>query len=393
MIHPRRTVAVALLTLVCSLGPAASAFADGRVVPQGFLGTMADGPVFDSPTRLETELGQMSLSGVEAVRVAWRWSEIQPYETAEEIPAGQAGNFTTVDGVPNDFQRLDEFVTATARHGLQLVPVIFETPSWARLESGVKGSPPAQNSDYARVMSALVGRYGNRGTFWDQHPELTRTPIPAWQIWNEPDIRRYWSTRPFAPSYVKLLRAASRAVIAADDEASVLLGGLTNLTWKDLEKVYKAGGAPYFDAVTVNQFSLEPSNLMKAYRRIRKVMRRYDDDDKPMRITELTWPSAKRYKTLFRYGFEVSEKGQTERLEDILSTLIENRGELRLEQVLWYTWLSPNLGSNLSFDYSGLRRLNGAGSAINKPALESFEAFALDLEGCSKTTIATQCEQ
>ena len=48
--------------------------------------------------------------------------------------------------------------------------------------------------------------------------------------------------------------------------------------------------------------------------------------------------------------------------------------------VYWYTWLSPAIGGRDSFDYAGLRRLDGAGRPVSKPALAAFRLVARRLE-------------
>ena len=67
--------------------------------------------------------------------------------------------------------------------------------------------------DYTAYLRALVLRYGPAGSFWDQHPELPRRPQRDWQIWNEPHLDFYWSTKgrrrnAWAPEYARLLKAS-----------------------------------------------------------------------------------------------------------------------------------------------------------------------------------------
>ena len=96
---------------------AAPARAAERTVPQGWLGVTADGPVrADAPA----EWDRMVAAGVESVRAAVRWNELQP--TA---------------GAPPDFTALDELVAVAASRGLAFLPVVQGTPAWA-----ADGSPP-----------------------------------------------------------------------------------------------------------------------------------------------------------------------------------------------------------------------------------------------------------
>jgi hypothetical protein len=74
---------MALAALLCVSAPAGAA--SGRQVPPRFLGTVADGPVFDDATlsaagtSLERELDLMVGAGIESVRMSFYWAPMQPY--------------------------------------------------------------------------------------------------------------------------------------------------------------------------------------------------------------------------------------------------------------------------------------------------------------------------
>jgi hypothetical protein len=216
-----------------------------------------------------------------------------------------------------------------------------------------------------------VRRYGPGGSFWAQRPDLSRRPIRRWQVWNEPDIRKYWSRQPFAPSYVRLLRAAHRAIHAVDRGARVLLAGLTNRSWIDLRGVYAAGGRGAFDVAAAHPFSRRVANVIKIVLLVRREMRRHGDRRTPLALTELSWSSGAGSST-FNYGWETTEQGQAQRIRAVLPALAALRRPLRLDGVYWYTWLSPPIGGHDSFDYGGLRRLGADGTIIDKPALAAF---------------------
>jgi Glycosyl hydrolase catalytic core len=218
-----------------------------------------------------------------------------------------------------------------------------------------------------------VGRYGPRGSLWDEHPDLARRPIRDWQLWNEPNFPRYWSTRPFARSYVRVLRASRRALRRADRGARLILAGLPNRSWRALRSIYRAGGRRAFDAVALHPYTGHPRDVVRIVRLARREMRRGGDRRKPVWVTELSWPAAEG-KTQGTTGFETSERGQARRLREALERLATARRRLRIERVYWYTWLSAEGGEN-SFNWSGLRRLRG-GRVVSAPALKVFRRTA-----------------
>jgi hypothetical protein len=360
----RRAVWIAAVAAALLLGVlAGSAAGASRSVPRGFFGVMADGPLLSPGISLDGELGTMRDSGVESIRVAFYWSQAQP---------AQGGAF--------DFSASDRVVASAAQRGIGVLPVVIGSPDWAAVRPGDPASPPKRPGEYAAYVSALVGRYGPKGSFWSEHPELRSSPLRDWQIWNEPNIVKYWSSKkPFAKDYVKLLHAAATAIRKADPGAQVVLCGFANFSWRALREVYRAGGRRWFDVAAVHPFTGRVANSLKIVRLNRDVMRRYGDARKPLMLTEVTWSSAEGHKVTI-LGWETTEAGQAKRLTAAFRLFVRERKALRIARVYWYTWLTNDGGSPNSFDWSGLRKVVD-GTPEEKPALAAFRKLALPLEG------------
>jgi hypothetical protein len=377
MLHVRFIPLVLAAMLVIAL-PAGDAMAARRHVPQGFLGANLSGPMLDPGVGAAGEFAGMTRAGVESVRLPVYWAAMQP------APDG-----------PIDFSVSDRLIGGAAARGLRVLPTVLTTPAWAELRPGTayNASPPRDPATYAAFLTALVHRYGPGGDYWRANPGMRAVPVRAYQIWNEPGQPYYWTEQPFARRYVRLLAAARAAIKAADRGATIVLAGLNSgfgfLSWTDLAKVYAAGGGRLFDQAAQNPFSLRTANVVRSVQLFRDVMARHGDARKPLLLTELSWPSAKG-KTRIRYGFEVSERDQAGRIREAIPLLSRMRTQLRLAGIYWYTWLSPPLGSDQPFDYSGLRRQSGSG-IVDKPALGAWRAAARSLEGCAKSSSATRC--
>ncbi len=374
-----------LLTLACTLlatlAPPASA---ARSVPRGWLGTVADGPLTGrDAARHDGEWDRMAGAGAESVRAAFYWREAQPYGSFTEVPAERAAAFRDEGGIPTDFTEYDAVVGAAARRRIGVLPVVHRTPDWAAERPGDLASPPRDPQHFAAFMATLVRRYGPGGAFWAEHPELPRAEIRSWQIWNEPNLTRYWTRQPFAPSYVTLLRAADTAIHAADPGARTVLAGLPNESFEALRRIYRAGGRGAFDVVALHPYTGRPANVVKLVRLARDEMRRGRDSTLPVWITELSWPAAQG-RTKNTAGFETTDRGQAERLATGLRLLAKERRRLRIGRVYWYTWLSKPGGGN-SFDWSGLRRLRDD-QVADAPALAEFRRAARRLQGCAKVS-------
>ena len=359
---PARFVLLLLLLLGVTAAPAAAA---ERSVPRGWLGVVADGALTGTDAaRFDPEFDGMAAAGVESVRTAFYWNEAKPAE-------GQAP----------DFSRYDAVVISSARRRLRVLPIVHRTPGWASRNPANLYSAPRDEAPYAAFLTALVGRYGPNGSLWRERPELPKVPIRDWQIWNEPDLTRYWAEQPFAKDYARLVRAADAALKAADPGSRTILAGFPNESFNSLAKVYAAGARGSFDAVALHPYTGKPRNVVKLVELARGVMRRNRDAKVPIWVTELSWPAAQGRVKGTR-GFETTERGQASRLRDGLKRLAAARRRLRIERVFWYTWLSTDQGPN-SFEYSGLRRLKG-GKPVSAPSLAEYRRAARRLEGCAK---------
>ena len=114
--------------------------------------------------------------------------------------------------------------------------------------------------------------------------------------------------------------------------------------------------------------------MLRLVRYARRVMRRRGDARKPLVLTELSWPSAK-HKAPPRYGFEVTERGQADRLRAAVLRLAASRRALRIRSIYWSTWISYDQDRSYPFDYAGLRRFRD-GRIVAKPAFYAFRRVA-----------------
>ncbi len=399
------------LGAICS-GPA---LASGRSVPQGFFGVDMDPwALMRNGHDINTELATAAASGVESVRIPLYWFDAQPYSSMDRVPTGSIDAMTPAPdgGAPYRWGNVDAFMTAAANSGIRVLPIIIGAPQWAadtRWDKTLK--IPSNPATYARFSAALVGRYGSKGTFWSDHPAVAKVPITSWQIWNEPDIDRYWPQHlgetqtvavngkvkqvkglNFAPTYTVLLRAARAAIKQADPTAQVMLASMTNRAWSSLKLLYASGARGNFDEVGANVFSKTPANLVTAIKQIRSTMAANGDSRLPYSATEYSWSSSSGSIPLTAHmGWIVtSVLNQAKNAGAAMDLFTRNRTALKIKATYWYTWASDDTGADSVWDYSGMRRV-GASSITSKPVLTTFAKKALAAEGCARKTVANAC--
>ena len=97
-----------------------------------------------------------------------------------------------------------------------------------------------------RPLSAVVKRYQDR--------------ISDWEIWNEPNLPRFFGFSDLRPAgYVALLQAAYPAIKLVQPDSTVLAAGLSPAVGVDappnfVNDMYIAGATGYFDAMAMHPY-------------------------------------------------------------------------------------------------------------------------------------------
>ncbi|MCP4246205.1 MAG: hypothetical protein GY778_04070 [bacterium] len=181
------------------------------------------------------------------------WSLVEP----------QQGTF-----VWDDFDRA---VASYERHGIKLFAILCYSSAWS---GGVCPDTDAERERFANYVFKMVERYKGR--------------VAAWEIWNEPNIQPFWSPLPDPELYAQLLRAAYAAAKKADPDSVIVGGSLAGPDYDFLDKVYQHGARGTFDVLSYHNYGqeLDITREWSAVHRLREVMRRHGDGDKPIWHTE-----------------------------------------------------------------------------------------------------------
>ena len=292
---------------------------------------------------------------------------------------------------PPDLQRLPTRPWRRPRQrGLAVLPVVQVDARLGGAAPGDTASPPRDPATFGRFLAALVARYGPQGSLWAERPELPRVPIRAWQVWNEPNITRYWSQQPFAKSYVRLLRAAharaARAPIPARPSCSP---GCRTRAGRRCARSTRPAGAAHFDAVALHPYTRKPGRRAAAH---------------PLRAPRDAQARRRRGAGLGHRAVVARGEGQgpaAGRLRDRARRARHGgsarrwrcsrraRKRRRIARVFWYTWLSTEAGPS-AFDWSGLRRLRD-GAAVDAPGARGVPALGAQARGLRQGGDARRC--
>ena len=361
----KRLLAAALLCaclLVALVAGAQTGAAKPRIpAPRGFFGIDPQNGLTDEDARY------MKAAGIDAVRWPLPWNGVQP----------------TRNGGYN-WGVYDPIVEVAARHGLEVLPFIYGTPSWiAPKYTTLPVNNARARQAWSAFLEALVKRYGPGGEFWTEHapgvryvPEIPHPkPIRSWQIWNEANF--FYFAYPASPQrYVKLLKISTPAIKRIDPGAKVILSGLFGEPTatgakgmpaaKFLEAIYRTPGIKsYFDGIALHPYAAFTEDLEEMVEAMHEVTVE-NHDRVPLYITEMGWGSQNDFN---RVAFEQGIRGQVKELKSAYGYLLENRNRLDLKQVYWFSWKDQK-GACTFCDSVGLFR---EGEAFRpKPAWRAF---------------------
>lgn len=281
------------------------------------------------------------------------------------------------DGFYN-WNAFDRLVERSARSGIELLPLLYGTPDWIGSDEAAPPIGDAEaEAEWTRLLSELVSRYGPGGLFWTLHPFLPRRPIRTWQIWNEPNLNKYWHPAPDPDAYARLLTISARALKAVDPGARVIAAGV-------LADPHGVGipGPEYLAALVsspqaraaADRFAYHPygervSDVRRHLVRARKAVYRNGGRNTPLWVTEVGWGTEPLVSQLLS---KPGEQAQADALSRTFKMLLRRRQQLGIERVLWYYWRDQYDPLCLWCRSAGLLR----NTLQLKPAFGAFKALA-----------------
>ncbi|MED7826624.1 cellulase family glycosylhydrolase [Streptomyces chiangmaiensis] len=303
--------------------------------------------------------------GVHWLRVDLSWRNIQPDSPTQYL-----------------WDRFDRVVAAARAQHLEILATLSYTPRWAGDPSCARSQtcPPANNARFAEFARHAAERYASQG-------------VHTWEIWNEPNIQKFWLTGPSIERYTGLLTATSKAIRSVDPDAYLLLGGLAaveTIPSKQyvshktfLEGLAREGALKQVDAISYHPYTypLLPSTETATGTRFQDIDRtpdslvstleRYGEPDMPVWLTETgapTWSGGRAADSTDAQGTShVTPRLQAEIATD---TVPAAAAKPSVGAVFWFGYRdgSPQSASDRKSQFYGLAYYDGT----RKPAFEAF---------------------
>lgn len=122
---------------------------------------------------------------------------------------------------------------------------------------------------FVRYVSKVTSRYKGKGVIWE--------------IWNEPNIGKFWNPQPNFDEYLNLVKRVSKTIKENDSSGIVVapaLAGLNDESLKWLEELLKKGFLNYIDALSVHPYrSQTPETVIVDYQKLRILLSKYSSKD------------------------------------------------------------------------------------------------------------------
>jgi len=228
--------------------------------------------------QLAAQLDRVERGGMGWVRIDFIWAAVQPAR----------GTY--------DWRLYDALVAAAEQRGLSILAIIAYTPGWATDGAEISGVPRSVD-DWTTFCTKAANRYKGR--------------IAAWEVWNEPNLAKFWAGSR-QQWWSQILIPGADAIHAADPQALVAGPALAHIGSRDwhhwlLETLQTAGSridvvthhlydGDSFSDVTEKldgstQFGNTPSLWNLVAPSVREVLKQANARSKPFWLTETGWES------------------------------------------------------------------------------------------------------
>jgi hypothetical protein len=348
----RRLLLIPLTVALLALTPAMAGSL--TVPPRGFIGISPQGATDASDYEL------MGEAGITSVRLPMNWAELVPKARDRFAPL---------------WGGLDVQIGFAAENGIRPFLFVWGTPEWVSPRLGGEPVETArQRREWTRFLRSAVDRYGPRGSFWRENPDLPRLAVRQWEIWNEENIVTF-SKEPDPERFGRLIRISGGLLHRIEPNSTVILGGLFGRPLQTppniqsggfLAALYRVPGIKrYFDGVALHPYVADAGALEGEIENLRRVMSFNGDRRTPLYVTEMGWGSDG-----FESRWERGPRGQARELDRSFAMLAGNRRRWHIGGVWWFSW-ADQAGSCQFCDSAGLLT-NGREA---KPSWYRFNAW------------------
>lgn len=246
----------------------------------------------------ENEIEMIAAAGFRFIRMDFAWSRVERTK----------GKY--------DFSGYDRLVSSLARRKIR---ALFILDYGNRLyDKGLAPHTEEGRAAFSRFAAAAAKHFAGKGVLWE--------------IWNEPNLDKFWRPKANVQDYGALAVEVCKAMRQADPKCTIVAPATSGIPLKFIETVFQAGLLEWLDGVTVHPYrGKAPETATPDYERLRELIEKYAPPGKKgLPILSGEWG----YSLLHHGGIPFSAETQASYLaRQFLANLMN---DVRLS--IWYDW-------------------------------------------------------
>ncbi|MFB0524309.1 MAG: cellulase family glycosylhydrolase [Phycisphaerae bacterium] len=224
-----------------------------------------------------------------------------------------------------DFEKLgyDALTKGCTERGIRILYILdysnklYESDRSVRTEAGRKA--------FADFAEAAAKRYAGKGILWE--------------IWNEPNLKHFWSPQPSAEDYYRLVEETAARIRKADPSGLVVAGATSQIPLGWLEDCFKKGLLKWIDVLSVHPYrSQAPETVVTDYAKLRELIARYTPPGKEMPVISGEWGYS-------NINWDRSALSEQEQAQYLVRMFLINLYE-GIPVSIWYDWKNDGTDPN-----------------------------------------------
>ena len=211
---------------------------------------------------------------------------------------------------------------------------------------------PKSREAFAKFAAAAAARYRGKNVIWE--------------IWNEPNIERFWSPEPNPYEYLLLVIDAATAIRSEDSEAYIVSGAVSGIDISFLETCIRHGMLNYVDAVSVHPYRRErPETVLPDYEKLWTLIRKYQPAGKNVSLVSGEW------------GYTTMLGRSEEEQARYFPRMMMVNAYAGIDFSIWYDFRDDGMDRRNGEHNYGLYRFDGR----EKPVLAAIRELSRNLAG------------
>jgi len=246
----------------------------------------------------EKDVEMIAAAGFRFVRMDFTWSRVER----------EKGKY--------DFPGYERLVNSLAVRRIR--PLFILDYGNRHYDSGLAPHTEEGRAAFCRFAAAAAKRFSGKGIIWE--------------IWNEPNLDKFWRPRANVEDYCALAVEVCKALREADPRCTIVGPATSGIDLRFVEKVFQAGLLEWLDGVTVHPYRMnEPESAMPEYKKLRELIDKYAPPEKKgLPILSGEWG----YSLMHYGGVPFSREKQASYLAR--QFLVNLMNDVRLS--IWYDW-------------------------------------------------------